>query len=248
MRVLTVNSGPFPRYHRGSCVCERYDLRITRRCLVADLGFEASVAFADCRTHPIVHAFEHQRSADPVGTRTVGPAAGDRTIYRLGHGHDHRGATWHDPDEQVVWLCAYGLHRSGEPDDAFPYFHELIETGAILPTEDDYAALFEDRGHRFADTVHDDAQRLLELARSTPGLEQVGTVGGEETTGVLVDVVDTLEETYVAFSIERMDSERLIVILTAFYVDAEFSEWELVSNLPKRPLRRNEVCYRILRG
>ena len=215
---------------------------------MSDLGFEATATFADCRAHPIVRAFEHQRLGDPTGTRTVGPAAGDRTIYRLGHGHDHRGATWYDRDEQVVWLCAYGLHRSGDADDAFPYFHKLIETGVLLPTEDDYAALFEDRGHRFADTVQDDAQRLLQLARSTPGVEQVGILGGEQTTGVLVEVVDTLEETYVAFSMERMDTERLIVILAAFYVDAEFREWELVEMLPTRSLRSDEACYRVLRG
>jgi len=246
--VLNVNSGPFPRYHRGSCVCERYELRITRRCLTSDLGFDATATFEDCRSHPIVRALEHQRSAEPAGTRTVGPTAGDRTVYRLGLGHDHRGATWYDPEENVIWLCAYGPHRSGEPDDAFPYFHELIEAGVLLPTEEDYAALFEDRDYRFAETVHDDAQRLLALARSTPGIEQLGKLGGEETTGVLVEVVDTLEETYVAFSIERMDSERLIVILAALYVDAEFSDWELAASLPTRPLRQYEVCYRILRG
>jgi hypothetical protein len=166
----------------------------------------------------------------------------------LGHGNDHRGATWYDRDEQVVWLCAYGLHRSGHAEDAFPYFHKLIETGVLLPTEDDYAVLFEDRGHRFADTVQDDAQRLLQMARATPGVEQVGTLGGEQTTGILVDVVDTLEETYVAFSMERMNTERLIVILAAFYVDADFGAWELVGALPTRPLRRHEACYRILRG
>jgi hypothetical protein len=166
----------------------------------------------------------------------------------LGYGHDHRGATWYDQVEQVVWLCAYGLHRSGEADDAFPHFHGLIEKGTLLPTEDDYAALYGDRARRFVDTIHEDAQRLLANARSAPGVEQVGMLGGEETAGVLVEVVDTLEETYVAFSVERMDTERLVVILGAFYVEAEFRDWELAQELPNRPLRRNEVCYRILRG
>ena len=83
-------------------------------------------------------------SSEPTGTRTVGPAAGELTIYRLGQGHEHRGATWHDAAERVLWLCAYGLHRSGEDDDAFPYFHGLIGAGTLLPTEGDYAALFDD--------------------------------------------------------------------------------------------------------
>jgi hypothetical protein len=171
------------------------------------------------------------------------------TIYRLGYGDDHRGATWYDEEEEVVWLCAYGLHRSGEADDAFPYFHELLSTGTLLPNEDDYAALFEDRGRRFVETVYEDAQSLLERARATPGVEQVGRLGGEEDTGVLVEVVETLEETYVAFSVAKMESERrLLIILGAFDVEAEFKDWELVDFMPTRALRPDEVCYRILHG
>jgi len=81
-------------------------------------------------------------------------------------------------------------------------------------------------------------------------MEQVGVLGGEQTTGVVVDVVDTLEETYVAFSVVRMDTSRLIMILGAFDVEAPFRDWELVDRLPTRPLRsaEGEICYRILRG
>ncbi len=238
------------RCHRGSCICEKYDLRITRRCLVSDLGFEASAPFDQCRSHPIVRAFENQRADEPIGTRTVGPAAGELTAYRLGHGHDHRGATWHDQTERVVWLCAYGLHRSGEDDDAFPYFHELIGTGSLLPTEDDYTALFDDRGRRFTETLYEDAQQLLARARATPGVEQSGLLGGEETAAIVVEVVDTLQETYVAFSVLGMNATRVVMILGAFDVEAAFSHWELVTTLPTRPLRvdRGEICYRILRG
>lgn len=238
------------RCHRGSCICDSYDLRITQRCLVSDLGFELRTTFADARAHPIVHAFESQRAAVPIGTRTIGPDAGTRSIYRLGFGNDHRGATWHDLDDRVVWLCAYGLHRSGEPDDAFPYFHELMDSGLLLPTEDDYIALFDDRGYRFTETIGDNAQQLLARARLNPGVEQIGILGGEERAAVVVEVVDTLEETYVAFSVAGMDHSRVVLILGAFDVDAEFSQWELVDRLPTRPLRlhESEICYRILRG
>lgn len=237
------------RYHGGSRLCESYELRITRRCQGEDLGLIPSTPFAEARQHPIVRAFENQRSTTPVGTRTVGPAAGQRTLYRLGHGHDHRGATWHDEHERVVWLCAYRLHRSGEPDDAFPYFHELIEAGRIMPTAEDYTSLFEDRGRRFVETVQQDAQALLGLARSNPGTEQVGLLGGEEVAGVLVEVVETLEETYVAFSVARIDPTRPLIILRAFYPDVAFAEWEAVDALPTRAIRVNdgEVAYRLLR-
>ena len=236
------------RFHRGSCICENYDLRITERCLVSDLGFESATPFTDTRVHPIVQAFENQRAAAPIGTRTVGPAAGELTIYRLGLGHDHRGATWHDQEEKVVWLCAYRLHRSGENEDAFPYFRGLIAAGTALPTEDDYLSLFSDRGRRFAETIDEDARQLLARARGNPGTEQIGILGGEEPTAVVVDVVETLEETYVAFSAVRMKTSRLIMILGAFYVEAEFHDWDLADALPTRPLRYEdgEICYRIL--
>jgi len=171
-------------------------------------------------------------------------------VYRLGYGTDHRGATWHDQAERVVWLCGYRLHRSGEDDDAFPYFHELIGAGELLPTEADYATLFDDRGRRFTETLYEDAQELLARARSNPGVEHVGILGGEETTAVLVEVVDTLEETYVAFSVAGMDTSRLLMLLGAFDADAPFSAWELVSMFPTRPLHHadSEICYRILRA
>lgn len=236
------------QYHRGSCLCGTYELRITHRCLTNDLNLGPTADFAIARSHPIVHALENQRSTSPIGAKTVGPAAGERTIYRLAYGHDHRGATWFDQAERVVWLCAYRLHRSGDPDDAFPYFHALIDSGELLPTADDYEALFLDRDRRFVDTMSVDAQALLGRARSNPGVEQVGVIGGQETTGVVVEIVETLEETYVAFALTVGDYTRIILLLIAFYPDATFKDWDLAASLPTRSLRDNEICYRILRG
>lgn len=210
---------------------------------------DPGIEFAEARSHPIVEAFESQRSTNATGGKTVGPVAGDRTIYRLGCGHDHRGATWFDGREQVMWLCAYGFHRSGEADDAFPHFHDLIRKGRMLPTEDDYESLFWDRAHRFAETLPQDAQSLLAKARSNPGVEQIGILGEQQNMSVVVEVIETLEETYVAFSLAQIFDYTVIVsILAAFFPNAVFSEWEPVSGLPTRALKKYEVCYRILRG
>jgi len=238
-----------PIFHRGSCLCDSYELRVTQRCLVEDLGLAATADFAEARKHQIVSAFERQRSGNPLGTKTVGPAAGDATVYRLAHGDD-RGATFYDKENRVVWLCACRRHRSGDPEDAFPYFHELINAGRIEPTEKDLVALLRDRSRRFVETLAEDAQALLERARSNPGVEHAGLLGGEQLAGVAVDIVEVLEETYVAFSVRGMDYGRLLLILGAFYPDATFKEWELVAALPTRALSalEGEVCYRILRG
>ena len=57
----------------------------------------------------------------------------------------------------------------------------------------------------------------------------------------LVEVVETLEETYVAFSFADKDYTRIVLILAAFYPDDTFSNWELVENLPTRTLLQNEA-------
>ena len=102
----------------------------------------------------------------------------------------------------------------------------MIRAGTLLPTEEDYAALFDDRGRRFADTLYEDAQQLLARARSDPGVEQIGVLGGaEEATAVVVDIVDTLEETLASFSVAGIDTSRLVMILGAFDVEAAFSAW-----------------------
>lgn len=237
-------------YHRGSCISDAYELRITRRCLTEDLDRAPDTAFEEALSEEIVQAFVNQRSEQHVGTKTVGPAAGNKTLYRLAYGEDHRGATWYDADEHVIWLCAYRLHRSGEPDDAFPYFNELTAAGRMIPTADDYESLFTDRGRRFAETVAEDAAALLLRARAEPGREHTGVLGGHQPAGVVVDVVDTLEETYIAFSIAGADYRRVVVLLRAFFVEAAFSDWELVDALPTRPLdgANGEICYRILHG
>lgn len=197
----------------------------------------------------MVAAFENQRRDNPLGTKTVGPEAGRQTVYRLGFGHDHRGATWFDDAEGVVWLCAYRLHRSGEADDAFPYFKKLIDSDQMLPQTEDYEAVYVDRGHRFVETVRDDAEQVLHEARLVPGTEVRATIGGEENVGVLVEVVETLEELYLAFSLRNADSEKIVVILAAFAPRTPFSDWELLDTFPTRDLdvQDAEICYRLLR-
>ena len=130
--------------HRGSFFLPEWELRITRRCLSEDLGVSPEEPIGALLDHPIVKALVKDRANDPDGGKSVGPEAGDRTLRRLGYGHDHRGATWWDGAERVVWLCAYhGGHRSGEPDDPFKrHFPDLIAAGRALPETSDYEALF----------------------------------------------------------------------------------------------------------
>ena len=231
-----------------SYVCRRgWELRITERCLTEDLGMPADTVFADAAAHEIVAAFQSRRRSRTDDTRTVGPAAGGNTIYRLGAGHRHRGATWYDEEHGVVWLCAYGYHESGAADDAFPYFRELMDAGRMLPTDADRDALESDRVDRLAAALPAEAQRLLAEARAAPETEVSGTLGAA-SVGVVVVVVQTLEEIHVA--IAGGTRKQIFAILAAFFPEASVGEWTVEARLPTRDLRSEtfESCWSILHG
>jgi hypothetical protein len=238
--------------HGGSYFLPGWELRITSRCLDEDFGLDsATTPIGDLLSQPIVKALIKDRATDPDGGKSVGPEAGRLTIRRLAYGNDHRGATWWDRDEKVVWLCAYhGKHRSGQADDPFKgLFPDLIASARLRPVKADYERLFEERDERFVDLVPEHAQELLAQARDEPGVEKRGIVGGEATVGCLVEVVDTLEDTYVAFFLDEVPYERWVPLLNAFH-PARFDEWEQVEAMPHRPLDTplGEVCYRYLKG
>lgn len=72
------------------------------------------------------------------------------------HAGDYRGVTWHDESADVVWLCASGFHRSGDPEDTYRKVERLDAEDRLLPTEDEI--------DRFAHA--DDMDRLEDLRRS----------------------------------------------------------------------------------
>ncbi len=137
-------------------------------------------------------------------------------------------------------------NRSGAADDPFKkHFPELIAAKRMKPAVVDYEALLAERDERFVDLVQSDAQALLAEARREPGTEKRAVVGGEANVGCLVEVVDTLDETYVAFFVEEVTYERFVILLNAFY-EWRFEEWERVHEMPHRVIdvASGEVCYR----
>lgn len=239
---------PPVRFHRGTAICEQYELRVTARCLTDDLGESAGVDLEEVQRHEIVRAFCNQRSQSPTGTRTIGPAASAQTLHRLGHGNDHRGATWFDADADVVWLCATGFHRSGEPEDAFRYFHDLIAQDVIYPTSEDYQRLEEERAERFVAFAPDDLTTLLLRAEQQPGVEVRAVIGGAEELGIVVVVVETVDELFVACSLAAVaDPTRIVFILNALGKGRLWDDWSQPSELPTRPLQANEICFSLLR-
>ncbi len=243
-------AGP-DRPHLGSFVCAAgHELRITGRCRSEDLGTSQSATFEDLAgRHGIVRAFERERSGATAGPDALGPEGGRRSLTVLRHTHHWRGVTWFDEGEGVVWLCACAWHRSGEPNDAFPVFRALRDEGRVWPTEEDYEALAADRGQQFASFVVEDAQILLAMAREAPETEQVLAIG-REPVAVVVRIVETLEETYVAVSTINLTPPLFQLLLVALYPDNSFNDWRHEQRLPTRELDyvRAEICMSILHG
>jgi hypothetical protein len=229
-----------------SFLCPRWELRITERCLVEDLQLEAGAVFDDALRHPIVEAFAKKRLTSTGEGKTVGPAADSETLYRLASGR-HRGATWWDSENKVVWLCGYGWHESGAEDDAFQLFPQLIEEGRIKPTPADIDALLDDRAERLANLLPEAAAGLLEEARADPGNEKTVTVGGLRLS-IVVRYVETLEEVYVAVVGGTAREDKALRL--SLFSEAEFGEWRLEECLPTRELdhAEYEVCHSIWHG
>lgn len=227
--------------HRGSFICAEWELRVTERCLRDDLGQDPDAAFETYRELEIIRAFTSKRFDRTENTREVSPLTCGRTVWVLARGHDHRGGTWFDEVERVVWLLAYGLHRSGAPDDFFPHCKDLDARGLLLPTGADYERLFRDRDQRFAWSITIEAPMLLKKARES-GAEERAMLGGAYGACIAVEAEPGIEATTIAFAAETMPFEYVPIILAAFH--GEVSEWEQAAEMPSRALRPDEIAFR----
>lgn len=151
------------------------DLRITARCRVRDIGLPAystSRARDHIDAHRIVRAFVDRRSQSPVGQETFRCATEvtGRTIYTLHGGANHRGATWHDVQEDegeeadgldIVWLL--GCRPNHDYDGLCALGDEL------LPNEGDYQAVIDDEVISFATAIVVEVPALVARAAAEKG-------------------------------------------------------------------------------
>jgi hypothetical protein len=248
--VAPMPSGPLINIARhGSYLCVSYELRVTARCLAEDLGRPGDDPFSQLANHEIVVAFINRRRDSPEDTRQVAPLSTGRTVYRLAYGNRHRGATWYDEANRVVWLLAYAQHDFAAAGDAFPYFKELDAADRLLPTADDYRALFEARAARFAEVVAFEAANLLSAARASPGTERRAIIAGQLAVGLVVEIVEDLEgveEITVALRLEDLTPESLPILLAALFPDSAFDDIQTPISLAGRVLGKNEIGYRVL--
>lgn len=227
--------------HRGSFLCAQWELRVTERCLTDDLGQDPDADFERYRNLEIIRAFTDKRFERTENTRQVAPLTCGRTVWVLARGHDHRGGTWFDEDERVVWLLAYGRHRSGHEYDFFPYCKDLDARGLLLPTARDYERLVRDRDQRFAWSIAIEAPILLKKARES-GVEERAMLGGEHGACIAVEAEPEIEATTIAFAAETMPFDYVPLILAAFHGDV--AGWETAGEMPSRALHSDEIAFR----
>jgi len=211
--------------HLRSYVVGEYELRITARCLQEDLDADITAPFARLMGHDIIKGFFGRRRISPEGGEELTDHRTGQRLFKLGYDHAHRGATWFDQENGVVWLLAYGHHRSGAPDDAYRYMEQLGREGRLLPEADDYEALVDDRVDRAAEVVVAQAQELLAAARRLPGTERRGVLGAEAPVGVLVEVVEWEEEICIAFSYDRVPPGWISQLPSWFVSGTQWDQW-----------------------
>lgn len=228
--------------HLGSFICREWELRITARCLAEDLGTTGDADFEELLRIEIVKTFVKDRGERVHDTRQVAPLTCGREVWVLARGHDHRGATWHDEENRVVWLLAYGLHRSGRSDDFFPRCKRLDADGRLLPTDADYERLVRDRDKRFAFAIRIEAPLVLRDARRASG-EHRFMLGGEFGICVAVEVVEELEAITVAFRVDSTHIDLVPIVLAAM----QPGEWEPATRMPSRRLDPMECAFELVR-
>jgi hypothetical protein len=97
---------------------------VTARCATEDLDGARAEDFHEpgAPTDPaIVRAFFERRRQSPIDQDCISGLTSRIRAYSL-HSGRLRGLTWHHRQAAIVWLLAAHMHRSGEADDAYPYF------------------------------------------------------------------------------------------------------------------------------
>lgn len=226
----------------GAYFCEGWELRITGRCLSEDLNAGAETDFDEVSGLEIVRALVRERRTSIEGTRDVNGLQCGHTAWVLAHGHDHRGATIYDSEEEVVWLVAYGRHRSGQDDDFFPYCRSLDADERLLPTPDDYERMHRERDYRFVEAVRLEGPEILRHARHNPG-EHRHLLAGDISAGIAVEVVPGAAAITIAFQLDAVSWDRVPVLLAALWPGGN---WELIGRMPSRDLEPGEIAHTVM--
>ncbi len=226
-------------------------LRVTQRCLLKDLGFTSADVELSldelASVNKLVKAFKDQRSQLPDGQETVQGLTSKIVAFTL-HSGDHRGATWYQDNRGVVWLLAARFHRSGKPEDAYPYFRQLDADGHLLPTRADLVALEHARAGSFAASLIAEVPVLSRRAEAQPGEVIVAVVGGRVAVRLIHEPGDPAFVT-VAVSYRMkpgttaLPTNWLLAVAAAFFPNPPAESLSAAPDLGGHPLLDDEIAF-----
>ncbi len=156
-----------------------WELRFTRRAL-ADLGVDPArdtpgdlTAVRRTATYPRpIDDFAQKRQDDPAAPGAPLHSVGPTDIISLHSAAGGRAATWHDPDNAVVWFVGF------TPEHDYNLFEQRAAAGDLLPDEEDELLLELEREQLdFRTRVCPGLEELVERAIFQPGVPQRGMVG-----------------------------------------------------------------------
>ncbi len=226
-------------------------LRVTQRCLLEDLSFTAADVELSldelASVNKLIRAFADQRSQLHHGQETIQGLTSKIVAFSL-HSGEHRGATWYQDNRGVVWLLAARFHRSGKPEDAYPYFRQLDADGQLLPTRTDLLALEHARAGSFAASLIAEVPVLCRRAAEQPGDVIIAVVGGRVAVRVFHEPGDPAFLT-VAISYRMrpgstaLPTNWLLAVAAGFFPNTPPESLSATSDLGGHPLLDDEIAF-----
>lgn len=181
---------------------------VTARCLTEDLNLRLPDPQVQRRAdldHPALQELRRLAPSTPQGQKAIAQLH-DHGFhgFRLRFSN-HRGCTWHDGNEDIVWLLAYALHQGGDEDDCYNYFEDLYSSQLLTPTNADVQAV------RLEQLFHAQVPRF--------GKEVAGAIQDALYSPEVVVELDNeaLLPVKVRVAVEPVDEEELVEIVVAFF-------------------------------
>jgi hypothetical protein len=226
--------------------------RITRRCLLDDLGLPAENVELTidelASASDVIAAFRDRRAEmGSTGQEPIRSLLPEVVAFSL-HVGRRRGATWHHREAGVIWLLAVGYHREGHPDDAYERFQRLKAAGRLLPDRDDMLALVRSQAPTLARSLLEDVSALVATARERPGVIHSGIIGGRIRVRIACEAGDPAMLT-VAISQRlspggmQVPADWVVRVAAAFLPDTPPERLSIAFDLAGHALQPDEVAF-----
>jgi hypothetical protein len=166
------------------------------------------------------------------------------TVWNL-HSDRWRGLTWHDEDDDVVWLLGVGWHESGSSDDAYVVLKGRDVDGTLFPTATDFEDAEPGDIDWFLTALATEAPNLMQRAKAAPNSEVREVIAEAVTAAVFVELVviddDEAGETWL--SVQQppevpagrvLPADWIMYVVAAVFQDVPLGELRWGGDFPRK--------------